>query len=91
MDGEDSSALSALRRALGTLAVYKKTTFVASRKRNDGSSELLTIEILDAGPDVPPGIRFECVASTEDGKSVSGMPCSTAKTALELLHWEELK
>jgi hypothetical protein len=90
MNAEDSLALLALRKSLGTLAVYEKRTYLARRKRSDGSLQELTIEVLDAGPDVPPGIRFECVARTAGGKSISGNPSSTAEAALGLLPWEDL-
>jgi hypothetical protein len=87
---DDSLRLTTLRKTLGVLGVYRAKTYVAYRNLKDGSVQEVAVEILDAGAEVPAGIRFQCIAKSAAGKSTSGNPASTVEEALSLVHWDDL-
>lgn len=50
----------------------------------------VSFEILDAGPNVDPRLRYLCVAKANDEKTATGNPDSSIEFALENIHWIHL-
>ncbi len=64
------------------------TTFKCYRETRDGGTQEVTVEILDAGPEVE-GDRYRCVARS-DGKAASGNPADRVEVVLSSVHWWNL-
>ena len=91
MDAEDSRELATVRKFGGIFDVDRKREYRAARRRKNGTAHMITVEILDAGPEADrPHERFSCVARADDGKAASGNPGPTAEKALALVHWWNL-
>ena len=55
--------------------VMPSASFRCFRKDNNGNTQEVEVEILDAGPD-DPELRYHCTAKSEDGKTATGNPAS---------------
>lgn len=81
-------AIAEIKNVAGFYEVYHKTTFKCYRRAKDGDPQEVTVEILDAGPEV--NKRFHCKATSKDGKRASGNPGATIGDVLYTLHWQDL-
>ncbi len=79
--------ISRLKQKANFYEVYHKTSFNCVRTDKDGNSQEVDVDILDAGPDVNPNMRYHCVAKTEDGKLATGNPDSSIALVLMHVHW----
>jgi hypothetical protein len=67
------------------------TTFKGYRKRKDGQSEAVTIEVYDHGTrDHLREYRYGIKATSESGKCATGNGGPTVDIALQTTHWQEL-
>jgi hypothetical protein len=90
MDVAETIRLLKSLHGVDLFEVYHKTTFDCYRERKDGGTEMVTVEILDAGPDVDHGLRYHCKATSERGKLATSNPAGTIQQVLATLHWFEL-
>lgn len=91
MDIEDEQVLDVLRLQIsGVLQVQLKKEFLVRRNLKNGDVQKVTVEILDAGPNVDPQRRFKCIARAENGRTAAGNSAKTIETALALVHWWDL-
>jgi hypothetical protein len=79
-----------LLKNVGFFEVYHITSFECYRKAKDGTTQEVVVEILDAGSDVNPELRYQCVARTKDGKMASGNPASSIDDVISTVHWYDL-
>ncbi len=86
----EAEIINHLKRVSGFFEVYHKTSFECYRKAKDGSEQEVLVEILDAGSDVDPQRRYQCVATTKDGKIATGNPAASIDVVLSLVHWQDL-
>ncbi len=85
----ETSAVIAYQNGLPRLSeAAHVTTFKCYRKTADGRTQEVTVEILDAGPEVE-GDRYRCVARS-DGKAASGNPHDRVEVVLSSVHWWDL-
>ena len=73
----------------GLSNVQRVYHFSATRACKDGSDEMVSIEIHDAGNDCDWG-RYTVVARNEKGRGTSGNPFNTIEPALACVHWCKL-
>lgn len=74
----------------GAFDAYHVTEFQCYRKAKDGNTQTVTVKILDAGPNTEHGIRYQCHATSSDGKSASGNGGVSLNTVLATVHWGDL-
>jgi hypothetical protein len=77
-------------KSFGFFEVSHITSFECYRKAKDGTTQKVIVEILDAGLDVNPELRYQCEARTEDGKMATGNPASSIYDVISTVHWHEL-
>ena len=82
--------LAELKKHANFFEVYHKTTFRCFRTDKNDNPQEVEVDILDAGPDLDPKLRYHCVARSEDGKMATGNPASSIDTVLFGLHWYDL-
>lgn len=82
--------INQLKKATGSFEAYHKTFFECYRNTKDGNVEEVFFEILDAGSDVDPQLRYQCVARTSDGKMATGNPASSLDEVISQVHWYKL-
>ena len=87
---DTNEVIRKLKKHADIFEVYHKITFSCFRTNKEGNPQAVEVEILDAGPDVNPNIRYHCVAKTEDGKMATGNPAESLSLVLTILHWEDL-
>ena len=76
---------------LAFFEVYEKSVFQCYRNRKDGNVQKVTVEILDAGSDGKnPDLRYQCMATADDGSTATGNPASTIEAVLGTVHWGDL-
>lgn len=88
MTQEDEIALNVLKKMPGFIDVLHRSTFWCHRRTKSGADQVVTVEILDAGPGKSP--RFWVSAKSDDGKEASGNAQDTLNNALALVHWYQL-
>ena len=66
------------------------STFQFHRKTQNGESQTVTVEILDAGPNSDKNYRYHCFARANDGRIAAGNPDFSVQSALSCMHWEHL-
>ena len=86
--GDHYETLRAVKQAAKLFEAYEVTRFTGYRQTQHGVQEV-DVEILDAGPDVDPGLRYHVLASAE-GKEATGNPGRTPVEALGIVHWFDL-
>ena len=86
---DTQTALDTLRHCVGG-EIYRKIDFVSYREARDGRHQKVVITILDAGENAPAGLRYHCVARSEDGKQASGNSSESLESALAMVHWGNL-
>jgi hypothetical protein len=79
-----------LLKNVGLFEVSQITSFECYRKAKDGTTQKVIVEILDAGIDVNPELRYQCEARTKDGKIATGNPASSIDDVISTVHWHEL-
>lgn len=79
-----------LKKECNIYEVYHKTGFHCVREAKNGHSQKVEVDILDAGPDVDPPLRYSCEAKSEDGKVATGNPAETINEMLSIVHWDKL-
>ena len=88
-DRDTQTVLDRVRDYVGG-GVYRKIEFVSYRETQDGRDQEIAITILDAGPNSPARLRYQCKARSDDGKHASGNPSESLETALTMVRWGEL-
>jgi hypothetical protein len=74
----------------GIFEAYRKTIYEVARRRRDGQTQMIQINILDAGPEALPQHRFHCHAVAEDGAvTVTGL-VQDPYTAIGIIKWASL-
>ena len=88
VDIEDEQVLDVLRLQMsGVLQVQRKKEFIVHRTLENGDVQKVTIDVLDAGPNVrDPQRRFKCTARADDGRIAAGNSAQTMEAALDLVH-----
>lgn len=86
----EAKIIKRLKELTGSSEVYHKTSFECYRKAKDGNAQEVLVEILDAGPDVDPQLRYQCIAKTKDGKTATGNPAASIDDVLSIVHWYDL-
>lgn len=71
-------------------SVEHVTYFLCDRDTKHGRYQRVTVEIHDAGPDAPAGLRYTCVAKSDDGKAATGNPNASIDVVLATVHWGDL-
>jgi hypothetical protein len=89
MDAEDEEVLKWLAGRKEHFEVYRQRTYIIERNGPNGKHEV-TLEILDAGPNGDPNLRYMCAGISSNGKTTQGNAAGSLKEALALLHWREL-
>ncbi len=87
--GDLYGTLAFLKDKVGLSEVYEVTRFLGLRKTQQGVEQKVNVEILDAGPDVDPGLRYHASAFVE-GKEASGTTGETLLEAVLNVPWQEL-
>ena len=85
-----NEAIKAIRQYANAHEVYQKTSFECSRLTSTGTHQTVTVEILDAGSQVNPELRYQCVVTRQDGRQTTGNTASSIEDALSIVHWTEL-
>jgi len=85
----EENTINLLKNA-GLFEVSHITSFECYRKAKNGTVQEVVVQILDAGSDVNPELRYQCVARTKDGKMVTGNPASSIYDVIATVHWYEL-
>jgi len=70
--------------------IYHVMTLRCHRQAANGDSQMVIVEVLDAGPDFPADLRYHCSAVTEEGHFATGNPGRTIDEALAIVHWNKL-
>ncbi len=88
---------SELLRRLKTVSeakeLYEVTQFVGYRQDPDGDSgDMIAfhIQVLDAGPDVPPEGRYLVVADDDEDRMLTGEEAASVEAAIAAVHWHDL-
>ncbi len=79
-----------LLKDVGFFEVSHVTSFDCHRVAKDGTGQEVRVEILDAGLEVDPYLRYQCVATTKDGKVVTGNPDSSIDGVIYTVQWHRL-
>jgi hypothetical protein len=69
---------------------YEVRAFICHRRKHDGETQRVTVEILDAGPTSTPDRRYRCRAVSEDGRRAAGSHADTIDRALATVRWSDL-
>lgn len=77
-------------QGVGFFEVYHKTSFECYRERKSGGVQTVTVEVLDAGPNVHPDSRYHINAIGENGKKATGNPAESIDVLLATVHWWDL-
>jgi len=72
------------------LEVYAVQSFRCHRKKKNGETQRVSVELLDAGSTSAPGLRYSCRAVGDDGARAAGSPQPTIEHALAVVHWGDL-
>ena len=84
----ETEMITELKRFAGFSEVYHKSCFEAYRNTKKGTVQKVSVEILDAGPEVAE--RYFCSATSGDGKTAAGNPAPTINEVLTFVHWQDL-
>jgi hypothetical protein len=75
----------------GVFEVYQVLSiFQFLRNAKNGNTQTVTVKILDAGQNIDPNFRYQCFATSDDGRTATGNPDSSIEDALTCMHWEHL-
>lgn len=86
----DHEMLELVKRSVpGTFEAYSVRRFVLYRNKENGESQEVEVEILDAGPDAG-NVRYHVIAKADDGRTATGNPAKSLETALAIVHWSDL-
>jgi hypothetical protein len=77
-----------LKESGGIFEAYHVATFRGSRKKPNGSTEEVEIEILDRG--AAQRDRYACSVMSESGKTATGNDAPTVEVAIAKVHWQDL-
>jgi len=90
MDNHDELAIATLGKlpGLGDPALVR--TYYVHRVAKGGKDQMVTVKVFDHGPAVHPDSRFDCSATSDDGKGMSGNSARTIDAALAIAHWFDL-
>jgi len=88
--------MAILEEAVATLSKWGNTeiyqnvfTFRCVRHPDHGRRRVVTVAVFE-GRGVDPQKRYQCVATTEDGKSSTGNAAHTVEGAIDSVHWSHL-
>ena len=86
---DTDEAISQLKQIAELSAVYHVTEFQCFRKTPEGEIQMVTVRILDAGPEADAG-RYLCRATTEDGRAADGNSHDSLPVAIARVSWWKL-
>ena len=86
-DEFDSEVRDTLSK-LGFKELYQLTTYRGYREREADRIQEITVEIRDGGPG--DASRYRVEVTGDDGKKASGNAADSIRSALAIIHWEEL-
>lgn len=74
-----------------TVHAMSETTFKGTRSKADGSTQEVTVEVLDAGARAR-SLRYAVSVYSDDGKRINGNEAATLEEALSIahVHWSKL-
>jgi hypothetical protein len=76
--------MNTLREVAGLFGIYHVTTFRGLRNNSKGTTQELTIDILDSEG------QYTCIVTSDDGKKTTGNPGSPLDLVLRTVHWADL-
>jgi hypothetical protein len=86
----DTSKILEKLKTLGAIyEAHYATSFVCFRRRAEGSTEEITVHVLDRGPE-DPATRYLCEVRSESGKRMVGTPCESIDKAISVVQWDDL-
>lgn len=65
-------------------------TFQGYRDNSNGESQTVTVKILDEGSIGHAGYRYNCEATSAEGKNATGNGAATIEEAIAIVHWNNL-
>lgn len=87
----EEEIIEELKKVDGAFEVYYVVSqFKFLRKTESDNTQEVSVEILDAGPNANPNLRYHCTARADDGRTATGNPDSSIEHALMNMHWEHL-
>ncbi len=84
----DTETFEKVKKYTGAIEAYQISEFEIYRRTKDGKDQMVTVRIMDAGPDSP--VRYLISAHSDDGKSASGNGDNSLDAALATVHWGDL-
>jgi hypothetical protein len=86
----DTSKILEKLKTLGAIyEAHYATSFICFRRRAEGSTEEITVYVLDRGPQ-DPATRYLCEVRPESDTRVVGTPCESIEKALSVVPWDDL-
>ena len=76
--------MNILKEVAGLFEVSHVTTFRGHRNNSKGTTQELTIDILDSEG------QYACIVTSDDGKATTGNPGSPLGLVLRTVHWADL-
>jgi hypothetical protein len=87
----EEEIIEELKKVDGAFEVYGVVSRFKFYRRIEGDkTQEVSVEVLDAGPNANPSLRYHCMASADDGRTATGNPDSSIEYALMNMHWEHL-
>jgi hypothetical protein len=86
---ETSKILEKLKTLGAIYEAHYATSFICFRRRAEGSTEEITVNVLDRGSQ-DPATRYRCEVRSESGKRIVGTPCETVEKAIAAVLWDDL-
>lgn len=86
---EPTDLIEAIEKNGDLTEVHHITTYEGYRKLPGGGEQLVTVKVMDAGPDAGK-LRYHCIATGENGKAASGNSAESIETVLATMHWYKL-
>ncbi len=86
----DTSKILEKLKTLGAIyEAHYATSFICFRRLPEGSTEEITIYILDRGLQ-DPATRYLCEVRSESGNRIVGTPCESIEKAISVVQWDDL-
>jgi hypothetical protein len=86
----DTSKILEKLKTLGAIyEAHRATSFICFRRRPEGSTEEITVHVLDRGLQ-DPATRYLCEVRTENGQRIVGVPCESVEKAISVMQWDDL-
>jgi hypothetical protein len=86
----DTSKILETLKTIGAIyEAHLATSFTCFRRRPEGSTEEVTVNVLDRGLQ-DPATRYLCEVRSEHGKRIVGTPCESVEKAISVVQWDDL-